>query len=403
MGRGRWCDRLLVTTILLMVFCAVGSLQERFFEARGVVVGMYRSRRRPGKSYTGFMNKLRRHSPRLLELVTGSLRGKVVELAGENWRVHGHLAFGVDGSKSDATRTLANRNSLKIGGKRKSGPQQLLVALMHVGTGLLWSFRRDVATGSERGLLLEQLGLLPPAALLLADAGFVGFDVIGRILSSGRQILMRAGANVKLIEKLGFHTDERDGLVYIWPDKFKKCEPLALRRIIFVDGRNRRMCLLTSILDPRKLTDEAALALYKKRWGIELFYRGLKQTLGRRKMLSDSPAQARVELDWTMAGYWMLGLMLWEQRKDKAPVSTGLAFALRVVRRFMADNGDGRRSWESSWAELKVDSYKRRGVKHSKDWPHKKTEKPCGVPKLRMATEAEVQLAKAIKMRKLAA
>jgi hypothetical protein len=136
---------------------------------------------------------------------------------------------------------------------------------------------------------------------------------------------------------------------------------------------------------------------------MELFYRGLKQTLGRRKMLSDSPAKARVELDWTMAGYWMMCLMLWEQSKEKAAVSAGIAFALRVVRRFMTQNGDGRRSWNSSWAELKIDNYKRKGVKDSRHWPHKKTDKPCGVPKLRMATELEVQLAKTFKMNKLAA
>lgn len=404
-GQARWSDRLLVTVMILMVWSGLGTLQDRFGEARSAGVSMYVSRRRPGTSYRGFINQLQRHSRRLLERVTQGLRQRVMECAGEQWQVGRFVAFGVDGTKSDAPRTKANRQGLKIGGKRRSGPQQLLVMLMHVGTGLPWSWRRGEATASERGLLLEQLGALPAGSLLLMDAGFTGYECLRTILAAGHQLLVRAGANVTLLKKLGWVVKEKKNLVYLWPARAQETGalPLVLRRIVVVGARNRRMCLLTSILEEADLSETEAAELYKRRWGIEVLYRGLKQTLGRRKMLSDSPKNAGVELDWTMAGYWMLGLLLWENRGTKQAVNCGVAEALRLVRGAMAGRGDRRVTLEACWRKMKVDAYLRAGPKASPDWPHKKNDPPCGIPRLRMATPTEVRRAKRLTTLPLAA
>ena len=301
LGAGRWTDRLLVMVMLLMVFASSPTLQDRLAEARTAVVTMYVSRRRPGTSYGGFIKKLRKHSARLLDLVIQTLRQRLRASAGGHWKVGRFLAFGVDGSKSDAPRTRANQQTLKIGGKRKSGPQQLLVTLMHVGTGLPWSWRRGEATASERSLFLQQLGTLPGAVLLLMDAGFTGYDLLAQLLACGHQVLVRAGANVTLLRKLGWVLEEHGDLVYLWPEMAQrhKGQPLVLRRIVVVDGRNRRMCLLTNLLE-KDLSVAEAVELYQRRWGIEVLYRGLKQTLGRRKMLSDNPLNA----GWNWTGPW---------------------------------------------------------------------------------------------------
>jgi len=394
LGPGRWTDRLLAMVMLLMVFASSPTLQDRFAEARTAAVTMYVSRRRPGTSYGGFIKKLRKHSTRLLDLLIQTLRQRLRASAGAHWKVGRFLAFGVDGSKSDAPRTRANRQTLKIGGKRKSGPQQLLVTLMHVGTGLPWSWRRGAATASERSLFVAQLGTLPGAVLLLMDAGFTGYDLLTQLLDSGHQVLVRAGANVTLLRKLGWAVEEKGDLVYLWPAMAQRQRgaPLVLRRIVVVDGRNRRMCLLTNVLEPDMSVAEA-VELYHRRWGIEVLYRGLKQTLGRRKMLSDNPVNAGVELDWTMAGYWLLGLLLWEQRREKVAVGCGVAAALRLVRHAMAGRGDQRSCLAAAWQSLTVDRYRRRGPKAARDWPHKKNEPPCGTPKVRMATMLEKQRA----------
>jgi hypothetical protein len=390
----RWTDRLLVTTILLMVFSALGSLTERFAEARAAVVEMYLSRRRPGRSYVGFIGSLAKHSVRLLALVTTRLRAQVLASAGDSWKIGRHLAFGVDGSKCDAPRTRANQRGLKSGGRKKSGPQQVLVTLLHVGTGLPWSWLRDGARAGERRLLVAQLPLLPVGALLVADAGFVGYDLLQILLGAGLQVLVRAGANVRLLRKLGWAVEDRGDVVYLWPQAVRQGHaPLILRRIVLVDGRNRRMCLLTN-LPAAELTEAEAGELYRRRWGLELFFRGLKQTLGRRKMLSDTPVHAGIELDWTLVGYWLLGLLLWEQRAGAAPVSQGLAAGLRLVRAALAGRGDRRANWHKLWQRIPVDRYLRRRPKTARHWPHKKNDPPCRLPHVRMATPAEIRSAK---------
>ena len=49
-------------------------------------------------------------------------------------------------------------------------------------------------------------------------------------------------------------------------------------------GFGRCMHLLTNVLDKMLLSDEQAEAIYRNRRGIELVYRPLKQTMGRRRM-----------------------------------------------------------------------------------------------------------------------
>jgi len=396
-GALRWSDRLLVLVALLMAFSPLGTLQDRFAEARQAVVGMYGSRRRPGRTYAGFSARLVGVSPRLLGPVVEALQRHLIRVAGADaWRVGRHLAFAGDGSQEDLPRTKANRRRCRPGGKKKSGPQQLLVSVLHVGTGLLWSWRRGPARSSERGLLLAQLAGVPAGALLLLDAGFTGHEVLTAILTQGLHVLVRAGANVRLLRKLGWTVVEKGHWVYLWPQALQGQgqPPLVLRKIVLIGRRNRRICLLTDLLEDRDLTVAEAGELYRRRWDVELLFRGLKQTLDRRKMLSGTPDHGAVELDWTVAAYGLLGLLLYEQRPEKVSATQGLAAALRLVRQALAGRGDRRRRWAAGWEKLRVDRYVRLRPKRAWCWPHKKNDPPCRTPQVRMATPTEVRRAK---------
>ena len=154
---------------------------------------------------------------------------------------------------------------------------------------------------------------LPPQALLLADAGFTGYGFWRRVTGSGHSFLIRVGSNVRLIEGLGVAAwrTYRDGTVWVWPadQQKKRCPPLVLRLITLTDRRNRTMYLLTNVLGPDRLDDATAARLYAMRWGVEVTFRALKQTLGCRKLLSDAPRNARAELSWAMIGLWTLLLI----------------------------------------------------------------------------------------------
>lgn len=150
------------------------------------------------------------------------------------------------------------------------------------------------------------------------------------------------------------------------------------------------MYLLSDVLDDRRLDGAAAARLYGLRWGVEVMYRALKQTLDRRKLLSDAPRNARVELSWAMVGLWTLALIKAE-RCPAVPLSQqGTAAVLRLLRRAMTGvtlNLSG------ELARIEADTYQRTGPKTARRYPHKKRDRPPGKPRARNATECELALA----------
>ncbi|MFW6061203.1 MAG: transposase [Planctomycetota bacterium] len=68
---------------------------------------------------------------------------------------------------------------------------------------MIWDWRRGGGKEAERNHLRQMLGTLPAKALLLADAGFTGFDLLWALQSNGTSFILRAGANVRLLKKLG--------------------------------------------------------------------------------------------------------------------------------------------------------------------------------------------------------
>jgi hypothetical protein len=389
--RVRWTDRLLVVTALLMAWQTASGLGDRFELCWEVVTGMYPSRRRGGGTYEGFIKALRQHSGRLLEVVAGALRKAVREVAGRDWKMDGWVVMGVDGSRINCPRTVANEQAFGCAGVDKSPPQQFVTTVLHVGSGLIWDWRRGGGKEAERNHLRAMIATLPPSALLLADAGFTGYGLLKEVIASGRSFVIRAGANVRLLTRLGYTVREYDGIVYLWPQDKRGHEPLILRLTVVNEGR-RSVYLLTSVLEESALSEAQVAAMYGRRWGLEVFYRSLKQTMEKRTMLSLSPAHASVELDWAIAGLWMLGLVTVERmaRCRISPTCWSVAASLRVVRRVMGARGS-RKAARDLWALTRAvkDTYRRHGSKMARDWPIQKKLAPPKPPKIRRATREE--------------
>jgi hypothetical protein len=402
----RWVPRMLVLGAILFAWDASGAVADRFAAARDALVAMFPSRRRPGGDPQGFLRTLCRRSTALLGVVSARLRRCVRRAAGRrHWLAGGRwAAFGVDGSRVECPRTAANEAALGCAGRAKTGPQLFVTTVFHVGTGLIWDFRRGTGKASERHHLLEMLGTLPPDALLLADAGFTGYELMAAITGGGRHFLIRVGANVTLLRKLGWCCDEREGLVYLWPDKAQKTRqpPLVLRLIVLKDGRNRVMHLLSDVLDDGQMSDREAAQLYALRWGAEVLYRSLKQTMGRRRMVCGNPQHAAAELDWAVVGLWVLGLMAADAvaAAGHAPGHLSVARALRPVRRAIrsaAPRGSRGPTLAQALASAVRDNYRRTRPKAARTPVNKKRERPPGEPLARMATGAEMAQAQMLK------
>jgi hypothetical protein len=119
-----------------------------------------------------------------------------------------------------------------------------------MGLRLPWSWKMGPSDSSERGHFQEMLihQSFPENTLFCGDAGFTGYDFWMSIMDHGHHFLIRVGANVRLLTKLGYYARECNRIVYVWPESAarKKQPPLVLRLIhlksekggrLFVDQR----------------------------------------------------------------------------------------------------------------------------------------------------------------------
>lgn len=397
--RVRWVPRMLVIGAVLVGWAAGPNLQECFAAAREALVAMYVSRRRPGETLAGFLAALGRESAGLLALVVASLRRKTARVSGRLWRMGSWVVMGADGSRVECPMTRGNEKGLGCAGRDKTTPQLFITTLYHVVTGLPWGWIRGRGDSSERGHLRRLLKELPRRTLLLMDAGFPGYVLLGALLLRGHDFIVRVGRNVSLLRGLGWEYEQHGSTVYLWPRNRRKRPPLMLR-LVKVKTAGKSIYLLTSILGPGLLSDAHVAELYRLRWGVEVMYRTLKRTLEHHKMRSDTPKRAGIELDWYMIGLWMLGLMSQEAMGPRRRVRErwSAAGAISCVRLAMRNARRPRRNGglRHQLRDAVQDSYTRVRPKKARHYPRKKNESPAGRPKVRMAARSEILRAQAI-------
>lgn len=381
----------LVKLVLLWAWSEQAALTDRFAHAQEVTASPAGDQHR-SVTYQAFVKLLRRHSASLLYAVVTTLQERVRESLADSYRVAGYLVFGVDGTRIATPRTLANQAALESPTQRRSSkprtpsvPQAWLTTLWHVGSGLPWGWRTGPGDSSERRHLRELLAWLPERSLLTADAGYIGYDLCRAIIESGHDFLLRVGGNAKLLKKLGY-ARENAGRVYLWPERAakKRLPPIVLRLVVVQDAKSP-VYLVTTVLAKKDLSDGQLIELYRRRWGIEVFYRGFKRTFARHKLRSASPENALLELDWSLAALWAACLYAKLQQGGEL-TRTSVAGVLRVLRKAMRTPTV---RLEDELAHALIDEYKRQN-KASRDYPCKKSNLPGDQPPLLLHANNEL-------------
>lgn len=418
-----WLPLQLAATALVWAWSDELTLGERFFTARRIAEYLYQPQREFATTPQAFLKLLRRWTARLVVLVQACFRERMQAVLAEQWRLHGWIVFGVDGSRVDLPRTKSHEaayapSSRRVGKKKRRSrrkrpcdaahtkkartPQLWLTMLWHAGTGLPWAWRIGATDSSEREHWVEMLPELPDDALVAADAGYVGYEYLRAVIASGRHMLLRVGSHVRLLRKLGW-AKESAGTVYLWPDAVaqKNQPPLVLRLVVGHNGKHP-VYLLTSVLSTSRLTDRQLIDLYRQRWGIELFFRHLKQTFQRRKLRSTSADNARVELEWSLVGLW--GMALYAQVELTAhridPIRLSTACMLRAFRRLLRDYRHPLQRGQTLRIHLRHalrDTYLRKN-KSSRNYPRKKRPDPQpGPPEIYRATPDHITRARQLR------
>jgi len=423
-----WQPHLLAACAFLWMACHEKNLTDSFAFVHKIVLAIFTTVRKLGTSYQGFTNQLGRYNARIMAVILPHLRGLTKSKLKDFWLVAGFLLVGVDGSrvqlawtkslkaafapkkkKNDTKRKYKSRTkrskrkqSDKECGKKAESPQLWLTLFWHVGTGLPYNWRIGPSDSSEREHAMQMFAELPDGALVVADAGFIGYDFWSSLLESKKRFLIRVGGNVTLLRQLGWSTKERKDTVYLWPKGKRDREPLCLRLIRIHDGR-QSLCLVTN-LEEADLSCGAALEIYRRRWGIELFFRTLKQTFDRRKLRSTGATNAPLELEWSLVTLWGMCL-IGEETVRKTGEEIFRTSAAKVLKAFGAAIRDYRvdiewqESLKSLLKESLLDDYERAGSKTNREYPRKSQRVKIHEPVIEIASKMAKNQAKSLKSR----
>jgi hypothetical protein len=419
-----WSVPGLVAAALLWAWSEETTLQERWRHALQVVGHLWKPAAPRTSSYQAFLKLLVRWTEPLRAELVWALQQRMECEFPRQFRLAGFVVLAADGTKIELPRTRSHeahfapakarrRRSDKSRRSRRArsrtarqqrarqkqadSPQLALTALFHVGLRLPWDWRRGASDAGERAQLLDMLGALPCDALLTADCGFVGYEFWQALLASGREFVIRVGGNVRLLRQLGV-VRESAGTIYLWPDKAARRgqAPLMLRLVV-VQGARHPWYLVTSVHNPRRLSDRQVAEIYRRRWGIELFFRHFKQTFGRRKLRSHKAEHAVCELEWSLLGLWTM-LLYAQKHVSRSSAAPARLSVVRVLRSFRQALREHRHRLtphirlRDLLSSALIDRYARRD-KRSRGYPRKKYEPPAKPPRITTATVQQRQRA----------
>lgn len=417
-----WTFRWLASTALLWAWSSEETLKERFDCAQRITIWL-QSAKKARTSMQAFVEILCRH--------TAYIRSKLLQVCRERmrrdcpqWMTFGFIVFGMDGSDFAVPRTQSNQAAFTTDGKSKhqkrrkrkstladkqrSNPRILMTTLFHSALALPWDWRLGSKSDNERSQLLDMLPSLPKASLIVGDAGFVGYDFLSTIKQYQLELIVRVGSNVTLLKQLGYVRQSAD-IVCVWPDAAaKKKQPPLVFRLVVIQGGRHPVYLITSVLGKNRLSDSQVAKIYSDRWEIEVYHRHVKQTLGRRKLLSRKSENALIELQWTILG--VLAMMLYAtaefNKQDLSLKTMSAAGVFRAFRHTIRDYLHPLVANETLNMKIQAsvkDDYERTSSKASRNYPRKRTHTPPGSPAIQKATDEQRILAKQMKQRSLAA
>lgn len=394
-GNTVWTPHMVVWISMVMFWLPGKTLDERFRAARHIVKVIKPHWRIP-ISYAGFVQMQRKDWSLFAGLFFSRLRPD--EAMRERCRILGWLVLAVDGSRFECPRSIANEGGLGCAGNERTAPQIFQTLLMHVGTGLPWDYRLGPGTDCERNHLFEMLADLPEKTLLTADAGFISYELCSQLIDAKRFFVLRIGGNKTLLENMEDSEGQTENIVYLWPSKLRNRPPLKLRRICFSSDSGLPVVLMTNVLDEEILSDEDAQAVYKSRWGIEVYFRHLKQTMDFSTLCSRTPETSFNEQHWRLLSFWILQRIFVTHQIAAGQNSRRFSAAqarreMREVLQLLQQNRTGP-SLKTRSLRSQIDQHQRTGPKTTRKWPRKKNDQPPTPPKTRPATEKEIQAAK---------
>jgi len=387
------------------------------------------------KTYTAFINALDRYRGTFTLRLGRQFHALAEEVAGRFWREDRWVLMGFDGSRVTVPRTVSNEKEFcapnygngmtakyrkkKTKGMRRrkneknkpqpQSPQTWITMMWHMTLRLPWTWRLGPSNSSERGHVMEMLQQekIPENTLFCGDAGFIGYDFWKAILAAGGNFLVRVGANVNLLSETADIKRLGGGIVLCWPKNKMNSGAAPLRlRLLKVKIGKTVMWMLTSVLDRKTLPNRKIIKYYKMRWGVEVEYRGLKQTIDKRTLRCRNSHRVYVELDWSIRAMAFAELLALREQIPEDPKSRtqpkdsyetkdrSLAKSVRALRACMRNlnkYADSSSDVQFALSKALVQKYRNQTDKKARYRRKNPDKKPLGDPSVRRLNRQELE------------
>lgn len=400
----RWDLHHLLLVLLALTWSLGESTPERFEMARGLVTICRPKRRRAGQTAAGFQKALARLPMRPLVVLAAAVRHRFAALMGDDLVVDGFVPLGCDGSRLECPRNDELLARMGRANKADAAPSLWVTALVHLTSGVPWSGMLGKGTASERDHLRRLLGTLPALALVIADAGYHGYELAAALLAAETSFLIRMSSTVRLLTDRARDTERFcQGSITSWPKDAQKAGRPPLRlRLIRVRGRRRGadVWLLTNVLDPKRLSAAQAARFYRMRWENEGLFRTYKRTLAKVHLSCRTvPTVHREAYGSLLACQLLLAQGAWATRRGRGATTEPSApcsarQAIRVIRTELmaAMKADRRATYLERLSGCRRERRVRTSPKQKRPWPQRTPHKPPKPPQLLTMNDKEKAL-----------
>lgn len=231
----------------------------------------------------------------------GSLRGRPVKV--------------VDVSSTQLPDTPENQEACPQSSVQKEGcgfPVMEFMALFSLCSGAILDLVLGNLHTHDLRLLRQMWDKLKKGDIILGDRAFGEYTTLAALPQGhGVDVLARLHQARKVDFRKGRRLGKKDAL-FVWtkncrtseilsPEEWKRLPASITVRVIRFTAtirgyRQRRITLVTSLLDPELYPAEELMALYARRWRLELCFRDLKTQMGMEQLRCKSPEMAQKEL-----------------------------------------------------------------------------------------------------------
>ena len=220
----------------------------------------------------------------------------------------------VDGSTTQLPDTARNQKRFPQPTGQKPGcgfPMIRFVALMSLKSGVILKVMMGSLRSHDLRLFRRLWEYLQTGDIVLGDRAFGEYSTLAQLPPRGVDVVARLHQKRQVDFRNAKRLAKGDGL-FVWTKSCQQSDlstarqwqrtptQITVRIIRFTATlrgfRHRRVTLVTTLLDAQLYPAREIIALYLRRWSLELCFRDLKTTLGMERLRCQSPEMAQKEL-----------------------------------------------------------------------------------------------------------